>query len=259
MFLDTYILSINMKTLGINIDGVIRDFYTQFDKQYRKVFIHNPSIVAMNEQDMTFKAYTEDEEKNIEKKILEKERELITLPIDSFDLLNHYKFDTETIEMDKRINADNYDPIFFTPKENLENFMYEKYPFQIFATAPEYPGVMDAINKMQHLGLSKNLFQIVLLSTHKGKAIPATYSFLGSINCRIRKVEFLSSDADKWNICDAIVDVMPKTFQTKPEEKTSIKINHLFNQYDAADYQFDSIKEISNNEIFFNRLFKNNQ
>jgi hypothetical protein len=248
-----------MKTLGINIDGVIRDFYTQFDKQYRKVFIHNPSIVAMNETDMTYKAFSEEEEKNIEAKILEKEKELITLPVDSFDLLNHYKFDTETIEMDKRINAENYDAIQFTPKENLDNFMYEKYPFQIFATAPEYSGAMDAVNKMQHLGLSKDLFQVVLLSTHKGKAISATYSFLGGLNCRVRRIEFLTNDSDKWNICDAVIDVMPKTFQSKPEGKTSIKITHPFNQWDAADYQFDSIKEISNNEIFFNRIFKSNQ
>lgn len=248
-----------MKTLGINIDGVIRDFYTQFDKQYRKVFIHNPSIVAMNDTEMTYKAFSEEEEKNIEAKILEKEKELITLPVDSFDLLNHYKFDTETIEMDKRINAENYDSIQFSPKENLDNFMYEKYPFQIFATAPEYSGAMDAVNKMQFLGLSKDLFQVVLLSTHKNKAISATYSFLGGLNCRIRKIEFLNTDSDKWNICDAVIDVMPKTFQSKPEGKTSIKITHPFNQWDAADYQFDSIKEISNNEIFFNRIFKNNQ
>lgn len=246
-----------MKTLGINIDGVIRDFHSQFDKQYRKVYIHNPSIVAMNEEDHTFKAFSEQEEKDIEGKILEKERELITLPVDSFDLLNHYKFDSETIEMDKRISSDNYNAIEFSPKENLENFMYEKYPFQIFGSASEYPGAIDAINKIQHLGLSQGLFKVVLLSTHKGKAIPATYSFLGALNCRVRKVEFVSSDSDKWDICDVVIDVMPKTFQTQPQGKTSVKINHLFNQYDKVDYTFDSIKEISNNNIFFDKVFKN--
>ena len=57
-----------MKKLGINIDGVIRDFHNQFDKQYRKVFIHNPSIVGMDEETHTVKLSTEDDEKELEKR-----------------------------------------------------------------------------------------------------------------------------------------------------------------------------------------------
>lgn len=56
-----------MKTIGISLDGVIRDFYTEFDKQYRKAFIHNPSLVEMN-RDMTLKEQTEDELVLLEKK-----------------------------------------------------------------------------------------------------------------------------------------------------------------------------------------------
>ena len=37
------------KTLGISIDGVIRDMHQQFDKQYRKVFIKNDELVKMDE------------------------------------------------------------------------------------------------------------------------------------------------------------------------------------------------------------------
>lgn len=246
-----------MKTLGINIDGVIRDFHSQFDKQYRKMYIHNPSLVAMNEENMTFKAYTEEEEKAIEDKIRDRERELITLPVDSSDLLNHYKFDSKTIKMSK-LEAEegvNYNPIEMTPKQNLEDFMYETYPYQIFGMAPEYQGAMDAVNKIQFIGLSTGMFEVVLLTTLKSKAITSTYAFLGSVNCRIKNIKHLNSDADKWNHCDAVVDINPITFQTKPKDKVSIKINHPFNQWDAADYSYNSIKEIAN-EDFFNRIFK---
>lgn len=249
-----------MKTIGINIDGVLRDFYSQFDKHYRKVFVHNPNLVAMNEESHTFREYTAEEEKNFEQKIKDKERELITLPVDSFELLNHYKFDSKSIQMTKLDTPEgvDYTPIELSPKQNLENFMYEEYPFQIFAAADEYPGAAEAINKIQYLGLSSGKFDVVLLSTHKSKAIPSTYTFLGKNHIRIRKVIFLGSDSEKWNHCDAVVDIMPATFQTKPEGKTSIKINHLFNQWDKADYSFDSIKEIANKD-FFDRIFTDNQ
>jgi len=251
-----------MKKVGINIDGVVRDFYSQFDKQYRKVFVHNPALVATNEESHTFREYTEEEEKTMDEQIKAKERELITLPVNSFELLNHYKFNSQTIEMSKFIEMDNkeginYAPIEYTPKQNLEKFMYEDYPFQIFGMADEYPGAMDAINKIQSIGLQSGKFEVILLSTHKGKAISATYSFLGKANCRIRKIEFIASDAEKWDFCDVVIDVIPETFQTKPKGKTSIKINHLFNQWDAADYSFDSIKGLSN-ENFFNRIFNEN-
>jgi len=252
-----------MKTLGINIDGIIRDFNSQFDKQYRKVFIHNPSIVGMDEDTMTYKQSTEEEDKIIEQKVKDKERELITLPIDSYDLLNHYKFSSQSIEMSKFIDMDrvegvNFDPIELTPKQNLDDFLYEKYPFQIFGNAEEFTGAMDVVNKIQSIGLTSGKFNVVLLSTHKAKAISATYFFLSKFNCRIRKVIFLNSDSEKWDHCDALIDVVPSALQSKPSGKTSIKINHLFNQWDAADYSYDSIKEVGN-ENFFNRIFTDNQ
>lgn len=248
-----------MKTLGINIDGVIRDFNSQFDKQFRKVFIHNPSLVEMEEGTMTYKPSSAEEEERIEKLIKEKETELITLPIDSFDLLNHYKFTSKSIEMSKFIEMENaeginMDPIELTPKQNMEKFIYDDYPFQIFGNAEEYQGAMDAVNKIQSIGLTNGKFDVVLLSTHKSKAISATYFFLSKFNCRIRKIQFIESDSEKWNHCDAVIDVMPQTFQTKPQDKISIKINHSSNQWDAADYSFTHVKEVAN-DAFLKRIF----
>lgn len=247
-----------MKKLGINIDGVVRNFHSQFDKQYRKVFIHNPSIVAMNEEDMTYKPYSQEEESAIEKKILEKERELITLPMDSYDLLNHYKFDSKKTSMTKlEIEEDvNYEPIELTPRQNLEDFIYETYPFQIFGMADEYAGAMDIVHKIQRMGLENNQFEVILLSTLKGKAITATYEFLRKASCRVKHIGFVNSDEEKWNYCDVLVDIAPATFQYKPAGKTSIKINHGFNSWDAADYSFNNIKEVCNQD-FLNRVFNN--
>ena len=182
------------------------------------------------------------------------------MPVDSFELLNHYKFDSQSLPMTK-LDIDegvDYTPMEYSPKQNLEKFMYDDYPWQIFGAAEEYPGAMEAVNKIQFLGLNSNLFDVILLSSHKAKAIAATLSFLGKNNCRILKYQFGLSDTDKWNHCDVLVDIMPQSFQTKPAGKISIKINHLFNKWDQADFSADHIKEIANKD-FFNRVFNNNQ
>jgi len=244
-----------LKTIGISIDGTIRDFADKFDKQYRKVFIHNPNIVAMNE-DVTYKEQTLEEAQIVEDTIREKERELITLPMDSYDLLNHYKFSSQSIKMSKIEDREglNMDPIEYNPKQNLEKFLYEDYPFQVFGQAEEYKGAMDAVNKLQSIGLTKEKFDVVLLGTHRSKAIAATYFFLSTINCRIRKIVFVGSESEKWNHCDVLIDSSPIAIQAKPKEKTVIKITHLYNQWDAADFSYPSIKEACN-EAIFDRIF----
>ena len=88
-----------MKKIGINIDGIIRDSFEKFDSQYRKVFIHNPCLVAMNETDMTMREFTNEEMDEIDRQIEEKEAEMLVLPMDSSDFLNHYKFEQKEIPM----------------------------------------------------------------------------------------------------------------------------------------------------------------
>ena len=71
-----------MKKLGISIDGVIRNYLDAFDKQYRKAFIHNANIVQMDEE-FQFKDPTEKDLEEATKRIEEKTKELISLPVDS--------------------------------------------------------------------------------------------------------------------------------------------------------------------------------
>jgi len=254
-----------MKTLGINIDGVIRDYLNQFDKHYRKVFVHNQNLVEMNE-DFTLHQPSEAELEEMAKKIEKETNDRITLPVDTFDLLNHYQFDAgpgiegttyEYVdengkELDKKIK--NKAKI-LTPQEKLESFMYEEYPFQIFGQAEQYDNAMFHTNQIQHFGLNNKLFKTLLISKLKGQSITATYFFLSKVSSRIREVKFIEDDYQKWEDCDIVIDVMPEVFQNKPKGKISIKINHLFNQWDEADYSFDSIKYI-NDEEFLRKIFQ---
>jgi hypothetical protein len=228
-----------MKTLGINIDGVVRDFYAQFDKQYRKAFINNPNLVGMN-KDMTVKEMTEEEWEALEERIKLREKELISLPLDSYELTNHYRFEGE-----KSLDGETQ----LTPEEALNEFLNEKYPFQIYGQAEEYEGACDAVNRIQAHGLRNNLYNTVFISTTKSPAIPATFHFLAKNASRIRNVVFVDNDSDKWDHCDIMIDCVPEVIQNTPEDKTIIKIEHPFNQWDETEHSFKSIKEINPNFI----------
>lgn len=232
-----------MKTLGINIDGVIRDFLSQFDKHYRKAYINNPSIVGMNE-DMTVKERTEDEWKLLEDRIELAEKELISLPVDSSDLSNHYKFE-ETMSLDGET--------ILSPQKALDEFMNERYPFQIFGQAEEYDGACDTVNRIQAYGLNNKIYKTLFISSVKSPAIPATFHFLSKNASRIREVVFVDEDFEKWDHCDILIDCSPEAIQSVPNGKTIIKIEQPSNQWDKVEHSFKNIKEI--NPSFIEELF----
>lgn len=254
-----------MKKLGISIDGVIRNYLDAFDKQYRKAFIYNESIVEMNEK-FQYKEPTEQDLEEKTKKIEERTKELISLPVDSPDLLNHYQFnEIKEFENENAFQPDEPNIIFdnfnsfenkiLTPQEALERFMYEQHPFRIFGDSDEFQNAMSHFNRIQAYGLQNNLFETVLITDLKSTAISANYFFLHKTGCRARNVQVVKDNADKWNYCDVLVDANPETFQVKPEGKTAIKIERLYNQYDEADYTLKHLKDL-NNDMLLKKLFE---
>src|ERR1035437_5213661 len=177
-----------MKTLGINIDGVLRSHLDQFDKQYRKAYIANENPVEMTD-DFKFKELTTEEYEVRDENIKSEIQKRIFLPVDTLDLLNHYKF-SESIDLDGETKL--------SPKQSLEKFMYETYPFQIFGQAEEFEKASATINRIQNFGEKNKLFDVILLSTLKSQAIAATYYFLFKVHTRVKNVKFLEEDYLKW-------------------------------------------------------------
>jgi hypothetical protein len=254
-----------MKKLGISIDGVIRNYLDAFDKVYRKHFIFNESIVEMSTE-FEFKEPSEQDLKDRTKKMEEKIKDLISLPVDSPDLLNHYQFnEIKEFENENSFkpdepnilfeNFDSFENKTLTPEEALHKFMYEKHPFRIFGDSDEFQNAMSHFNRIQSYGLQNNLFETVLITDLKTNAITANYFFLHKTGCRAKVMQVVKDSSDKWNYCDVLVDANPESFQTKPEDKVSIKIDRPYNQYDEADYTIKELKDL-NKEILLNKLFK---
>jgi hypothetical protein len=222
----------NKKVLAIGIDGVIRDLFTQFDTWYRKTYIKNDSLVQMDNEFRYVEGpeETEEEQRDLQRQIDEK----ITFPLDSFDLLNHYQFES---------------------REDFEKFFYTDFSFQIFASANAYPKSMDSVNFLQLFGDKNELYDVVLFSKCKDSSIVSTYHFLAKYACKIRNVKFVEEYEDIWSIADVVISDCPEVFETKIDEsKTAIKINHLYNEYSESDYSFDTVNEIVN-EKFLNKIF----
>lgn len=221
-----------MKIIGINIDGVLRDKFTQFDKMYRKKFIKNESIVKMDEY---FRYVPEDENEGEDVRIQNIINEKIKYPIDTFDLQNHYVFES---------------------KEEYNNFLNLDYVFEIYGSAPPVAKAMDKANKLQKIGEVNEKYEIVLFSSEQDQAIQATYHFLAKSACRIKKIIFENDLNRIWDYCDLIITDNPEIIESKPNNKKVLKIKADYNQYDQADYEFNSLNEIE--DPFFINLIKEN-
>lgn len=231
------------KVIGVNIDGVLRNYLDKFEKVYISTYIHNPSLVDTNEEMTEVRLLSEEEEEERGLSIQKTIESKIKKPIDSFDLLNHFHFEGGLNYLGDEVDA----------KAKMEEFMYELKAFNIFGQADAFQGAVDALHKLQMIG-DKEGFDVVLLSTLRGKSITATYSFLANSGCRARRIVFLKDDFEKWDYCDVLFDVAPESIQSKPDEKLVIKIEQESNQWDRGDFNFPSFRDAIKDEKLIQKI-----
>lgn len=226
-----------MKIIGFSIDGVIRDRFAQFDKMYRKKFVRNEQLVKMDEyfRYVPDEGDSESEVARLQSIVNEK----IKYPIDTYDLKNHYRFES---------------------KDEYEDFVNKEYVFEIFGSASAIPKSMDKINRLQKIGEANSCYEVLLFSQEEDQAIQATYHFLAKAACRIKKVIFEKDITRIWDYCDIIVTDNPEIIESKPANqeavngKSCIKISCEYNQYDKSDFEFKSVSEID--DSFFVKMTK---
>jgi len=187
---------VNMK-IGIDINEVLRDFIGQLAYTYEKY---------IGEVDI---------DKN---------------PVDSFDLINHFKFKTID-EMNKFLYLEASLEIFGHADQLHENLMNQ---FNMF--------LMDTKDEEEH--------EIIITSKEVVKSIPSTYFFLSKLGCRVEQINFVQNYEDIWGNVDLLITANPRALETKPNDKISIKINSSYNKESKSDFELDSILEfIKDNEL----------
>lgn len=176
--------------IGIDINEVLRDFIGQF-------------------------AYTY--EKYIDKVDIDEN------PVDSFDLMNHFKFNTI---------------------DDMNKFLFLEASLEVFGHADQlHDNLMAQLNMFLMDIKDEEEHEIIITSKEVAKSIPSTYFFLSKLGCRADKIIFVDKYKDIWNGVDVLITANPTALETKPNDKISIKINSSYNKTSKSDFQLDSILE----------------
>ena len=129
---------------------------------------------------------------------------------------------------------------------------------KILALSPVYEGINDifnmALDEIKKLDGAK-----LKIITHQmtNPAKIETTRFLYEHLERAKEVDIIFSTGmkDKWNYADIMLDDSPNLLQSKPEDKTTIKVRHEYNKDIGAD--FTLIKFINLTPEIIREAFKN--
>ena len=88
------------------------------------------------------------------------------------------------------------------------------------------------------------------------QSIGFTHFFLSKLATRIRKTFFPKDYAEIWDVCDILITADPKLLQSKPEGKKVIKIITDYNKDCDADFEYDSMISLINDNNLIEKLLR---
>lgn len=149
--------------------------------------------------------------------------------VTSFDLINYFPFE----------NVD-----------ELNKFLYSEASLEIFGHADQlHDGVMTLFNKFLMDIEDDEEHEIILISREAIQSIPATLFFLSKLGCRAKNYKWVSRYEEQWDYIDVLVTANPKTLNSKPEGKISVKVNASYNKDVKSDFEIDTIMEFMDDSI----------
>jgi len=188
--------------IAIEINGVLRNTIDKIEQTYQKYMIDKTD--GLEDED-SFKYE-------------------ISLPVDSLNLRNHFKFQTD---------------------EELYSFLYEEFPMEIFghSQSSEYSTFND-LNEI-YVKLRDN-HDILIVSDEMGRSKPASLFFLSKFGCQIEKVKFYSNTTinSMWDEIDVLLTSNPALLLEHPRDKKIIKYQTEYNKHITTDYSITNIKEL---------------
>lgn len=148
------------------------------------------------------------------------------------------KYIDENIDLD-RIDLENnkIDEAFgFKSKNEFNKFLYEDYPFEIFAEATMMDSALDKKLNLWHISLNDNEdiddeLDLMLANTMEFNAsIGYTYFFLSKMATRIREVFLPLNSISIYDKCDILITSDVKLLTNIPKNKLAIKIETDYNK-----------------------------
>lgn len=194
--------------IGLDVDGVIRDFHTG----YNQAFIQH---------------FPEHSNKTIPKP-------------DSWNCFFRYGWNEILAKKwNKEVHNINLIDI---EKESIYWMMNDAAKL-IFEKSPIYPGTKNSVNLLKKF-CEDNNFELTILSHQVGKGLGYTVNWLSKHGIYLNSYKFVKTAEDKWNHCDIMIDDAPKVLLSKPSDKVSIKIEHLYNQDCDSTFSIEDLNDI---------------
>ena len=158
--------------------------------------------------------------------------------------------DLENIE----IKSHKMDKVFhFDSRSDYESFVYEDYPWELFAKANACDSGLGAMftnwvtKTLTNIDTEENIDVILVSTMEYGLTIPSTYWFISKFGSRVREVYLPSDSTTIWEKCDVLFTANPDLLSSKPEGKVSVKIKADYNTETKSDFEFDSMKTFLDN------------
>lgn len=188
--------------IGIEINGVLRNTVGKIEQTYQKFLIDKTDGI---ESEDSFEYG-------------------ITLPVDSLELKNHFKFRND---------------------EELFSFLYEEFPMEIFghSQSSEYSTFND-LNEV-YLNLRDN-HDLMIVSDEIGKSKPASLFFISKFGCQLEKIKFYSNYTinSMWDEIDVLLTANPALLLEHPSDKILIKYETDYNKHIKVTHSIISLKEL---------------
>jgi 5'(3')-deoxyribonucleotidase len=181
-----------MARIGISINEVLRDTLSQLDYTYSKYISEKETTVTRDE-------------------------------ITSFDLTNHFEFEST---------------------KQLNRFLFDEASLEIFGHADQmFENLMTKFNMFLVDIDEEEEHTIELVSREYLKSIPSTLFFLSKLGCRATNIRFIKQNEDEWDGLDILITANPVALENKPDNKISVKVKAPYNSNSVADYELNSILE----------------
>jgi hypothetical protein len=205
--------------IGIEINGVLRDTIGKIEQVYRKNFLD------VYEEEMPSKTYELDYSGNTNLiDATEPFKFEIIEPINSLNLLQHFKFQT---------------------KDDLYTFLYEEFPMEIFGHAGSSETM--TFNDLNEFYIEhRDNHDILIVSDEMSKSKPSSLFFLSKFGCLIEKIKFYSTITldSMWDEVDLLVTSNPELIENHPNGKIVIKYKTRYNEHVKCNLEIESIKEL---------------
>lgn len=153
------------------------------------------------------------------------------------------------------VTSDKFDEIFeFESRDEYLTFKYTDYAYELYGRAETVEeNISPKLNEWIQNALSdlddEDIPEVMFVSPFEyALTIQATYAFLARIGTRVREIYFPKDSSTIWDRCDILITASPDLISNKPEGKVAIKIDAPYNKDIDADYTFEKMSDVINDE-----------